>query len=87
MANLKNIYLTEKDLGADLYNKYINTSNAARTTAKSWEELYNRYINMSPVFYIDTDGIYYWAECRQSDKHKLGDIEAVKEFIRAYSAD
>ena len=49
------------------------------------KELYNSYINMSPVFFQDTRGVYYYAECVKSDKHRIGTLEKVKELIRAWS--
>ena len=55
------------------------------TETELGEELYHAYINMSPVFFQDSEGVYYYAECVKSDKHRIGTLEKAKELIRAWS--
>lgn len=49
------------------------------------EKAYQSYIDISFIFYLDADGIYYFAECPKSKIERIGDIKQLESFLIAYS--
>ena len=78
------MYLTSKQA------EKIEKQKLKRVFFRSWdlsEKAYKTYTQISFIFYQDTKGGYYVAECPQSEPIHIGDINDLESYLLSYLDD